>query len=351
MGCSAHCSSTPTSSMRRPASGCSTTSAPCSPGWPRTPAGRSARWTCSPRRRSPSWRPGTRLPPRRRPRSPSMTCSPPRWSAPPRRWRSPGAAGAGPTGSSSGGPEGSPSACAGRSLELVAALLAVWRAGGAYVPLDPTYPVERRAFLLADSRAAVLLGEAQRLAELPTAGVQTVVLPAAADEPAGPPSRQAVLALPENLAYLIYTSGSTGRPKGVAIEHRSAVALVAWAGTAYSDAELAGVLVATSIGFDLSVFELFVPLCHGGQVILAENALALPTLPEAVEVRLINTVPSAMAELVHAGGVPATVLTVNLAGEPLRRPLVRAIALGTAVRRVVNLYGPSEATTYSTWAE
>jgi len=249
------------------------------------------------------------------------------------------------------GPEVRVGVCAGRSLELVAALLAVWRAGGAYVPLDPTYPVERRAFLLADSRAAVLLGEAQRLAELPTAGVQTVVLPAAADEPAGPPSRQAVLALPENLAYLIYTSGSTGRPKGVAIEHRSAVALVAWAGTAYSDAELAGVLAATSIGFDLSVFELFVPLCHGGQVILAENALALPTLPEAVEVRLINTVPSAMAELVHAGGVPATVLTVNLAGEPLRRPLVRAIALGTAVRRVVNLYGPSEATTYSTWAE
>ena len=68
-----------------------------------------------------------------------------------------------------------------------------------------------------------------------------------------------------NLAYVIYTSGSTGRPKGVAIEHRSAVALVRWARREFPAEEPARVLASTSICFDLSVFELFVPLSLGGR--------------------------------------------------------------------------------------
>ncbi len=251
-----------------------------------------------------------------------------------------------------------------RTPLLIAALLAVWRAGGAYVPLDPALPRERRAWILADSGARVLLGEARHLANLPEGGARRVVLDAAdADDadaaeggeeprPNRPESWPAIW--PENLAYLIYTSGSTGTPKGVAIEQRSAVALVAWAASAYSAAELDGVLAATSIGFDLSVFEIFVPLCLGGRVIVAESALALPKLPEAAEVRLVNTVPSVLAELLREGGVPPGVATINLAGEALRRELARALAAdtaGTAARRLVNLYGPSEATTYSTWAE
>jgi acyl-coenzyme A synthetase/AMP-(fatty) acid ligase/acyl carrier protein len=155
---------------------------------------------------------------------------------------------------------------------------------------------------------------------------------------------------PGNLAYLIYTSGSTGRPKAVAIEHRSAVALALWAREVFPEGDLAGVLAATSVSFDLSVFELFVPLAWGGRVILAENALALPGLPAAGEVRLVNTVPSAMAELVRQGAVPASVRTVNLAGEPLKRALVSALEERLPEARVRNLYGPSEDTTYSTWA-
>ena len=81
-----------------------------------------------------------------------------------------------------------------------------------------------------------------------------------------------------NLAYVLFTSGSTGTPKGVAVMHSSAVELVEWARTVYSDEELDGVLAATSLSFDLSVFELFVPLSWGGTVILAANALALPEL-------------------------------------------------------------------------
>jgi non-ribosomal peptide synthetase component F len=128
---------------------------------------------------------------------------------------------------------------------------------------------------------------------------------------------------PENLAYVIYTSGSTGKPKGVAIEHRSAAALLAWARGVFSKEELAGVLASTSICFDLSVFELFVPLSCGGKVILAVDVLHVLNWASSKDVRLINTVPSAMVELLRIGGLPESLQTVNLAGEPLQASLVQ----------------------------
>src|SRR5262249_55911242 len=112
---------------------------------------------------------------------------------------------------------------------------------------------------------------------------------------------------------------------------------------------LSGVLAGTSIIFDLSVFELFVPLSVGGAVILAENALQLPDLPAAGEVRLINTVPSAMTEMIRTDSVPSMVRAINLAGEPLAAKLVEQLYERTKVERVLNLYGPSEDTTYTTW--
>ncbi|MEA2695723.1 MAG: hypothetical protein QOJ16_5110, partial [Acidobacteriota bacterium] len=226
----------------------------------------------------------------------------------------------------------------------------------AYVPLDPTYPRERLGLMLGDSGAVVLLTQAGLADRLPATGVRTVLLDASGrpaevlPEIAEAPPRALPGARPENLAYLIYTSGSTGTPKGVALPHRTAVAMVRWALGVWSAAELSGVLFATSVCFDLSVFELFVPLSAGGRVILAENALALPGLPAAGEVTLVNTVPSAMVELVRQGGVPPSVRTVNLAGEALPRPLVDALYALPGVERVWNLYGPSEDTTYSTFA-
>jgi amino acid adenylation domain-containing protein len=154
----------------------------------------------------------------------------------------------------------------------------------------------------------------------------------------------------QNLAYVIYTSGSTGRPKGVAITHASASAMVEWANSFFRPEQLAGVLFATSICFDLSVFELFAPLSVGGTVIVTENALELPRLAAAGAVTLVNTVPSAMAELVRGGELPAGVRTVNLAGEALSRELVERVYETGRVEEVVNLYGPSEDTTYTTYA-
>ncbi|MCP4655911.1 MAG: amino acid adenylation domain-containing protein, partial [bacterium] len=249
------------------------------------------------------------------------------------------------------GPEILVGICLERSAEMVVAILGVLKAGGAYLPLDPEYPRERLAFMLDDAKALLVLTEERLLGVLPDAGARVLCLDRGVDREAIAEYRGDDLvdvAGAENLAYLIYTSGSTGRAKAVAIEHRSAVAMVEWSREVFAPEEVAAVLASTSICFDLSVFELFVPLSRGGTVILAATALDLPALPAASEVTLINTVPSAMAELLRAGGVGPGVRTINLAGEPLRRALVDEIAgLGTA-GRVLNLYGPSEDTTYST---
>ena len=98
------------------------------------------------------------------------------------------------------------------------------------------------------------------------------------------------------------------------------------------------------------MFELFVPLCRGGTAILADNLLELPGLPARREVTLINTVPSAITELLRMGGIPESVRTVNLAGEPLSTGLVQQLYNLRTIQKVYDLYGPSEDTTYSTYA-
>ncbi|HEX4546809.1 non-ribosomal peptide synthetase [Pseudomonas sp.] len=238
-----------------------------------------------------------------------------------------------------------------RSDNLLVALLAVLKAGGAYVPLDPDYPADRVAYMLEDSRARVLLTE-QSIAQTLTVGTDTQVLwlDVIAAELATYPDHAPVSAVsPDNLAYVIYTSGSTGKPKGVAIAHRNVQALIDWSRSVYSQDDIQGVLASTSVCFDLSVWELFVTLANGGSLIIARNALELPLLPARAEVRLINTVPSAINALLCDGAIAPNVRIINLAGEPLKQSLVEALYQQTAVEQVFDLYGPSEDTTYSTW--
>jgi amino acid adenylation domain-containing protein len=249
------------------------------------------------------------------------------------------------------GPEVRVGICLERSPSLVVAILAVLAAGGAYVPIEPSLPAERQDFLIQDARMSVLVTRRGMLGSLRTDGLCLVDPGEAATVLAGYDGTPlAPLALPENLAYLIYTSGSTGVPKGVAIPHRSAVAFLRWAETVWSREDLAAVLAATSVSFDLSIFELFAPLSVGGRAVLVENALRLRELRDGKGVTLVNTVPSAMTEVVRLGAIPPSVRVVNLAGEPLRRRLVDDLS-SLRVPRVLNLYGPSEDTTYSTWAE
>jgi amino acid adenylation domain-containing protein len=235
-----------------------------------------------------------------------------------------------------------------RSRDMVFGLLAILKAGGAYVPLDAAYPKQRIALLLEDASISVLLTQQSLMDQLPATDGEVIAL----DAEWNTISKQSVenpvnLNTPDNLAYVIYTSGSTGRPKGVAIEHHSAVTMLRWAHSVFSVEVLRSVLASTSICFDLSVFELFVPLTCGGRIVLVRNALELTA---AAEVTLINTVPSAAAELIRAEAIPDSVKIVNLAGEPLTRTLVEQIYSGAAVTHVYNLYGPSEDTTYSTYA-
>jgi amino acid adenylation domain-containing protein len=249
------------------------------------------------------------------------------------------------------GPEVRIGICLERSLDLVAGLLAILKSGGAYVPLDPYYPRERLGFVLEDAQVPILLTQRKLVASLPEQVSELVCIEDVWEMPDRQgrenPSSQVSA---NNLGYLIYTSGSTGKPKGVAIEHHSAVTLMHWAKEVFAPEDLSGVLASTSICFDLSVFELFVPLSVGGKVIIAENALEVATLPTAHEVTLINTVPSAIAELVRLKAIPDSVRVVNLAGEPLLNSLVQQVYEQEKIHSVYNLYGPSEDTTYSTYA-
>ncbi|MBV9774300.1 MAG: AMP-binding protein, partial [Gemmatimonadetes bacterium] len=243
------------------------------------------------------------------------------------------------------GPETRVGVCLGRTPELVVALLGVLKAGGAYVPLDPAYPRERLGWMAADAEVALALTTTALADRLP-AGVEPLLLDAPGDK--GPDTAPETGATPENLSHVIFTSGSTGRPKGVMIRHAGVVALLHWLRESVSDEERSAVLFSTSIDFDVSVAEVFGTLCWGGTLVLVENALELVSV--ATPVVYASMVPTAAAELLRMDGIPASVRTLNLGGEPLPADLARALYdLGT-VQKVGNLYGPTEDTTYSTYA-
>ena len=251
--------------------------------------------------------------------------------------------------------------CMERTRDLVIALIATLRSGAAYVPIDPAYPAARIGFMLDDSRAPILLTDRATLRSLPELRVAATEVPrtlVVVDDPIDSELATTAeglprdVAQPDDVAYVIYTSGSTGRPKGVLIEHRNVVAFIDWARSVFSPAELRGVLASTSVCFDLSIFELFVPLTTGGAVVLVRDVLALASpdgAPAALPVTLLNTVPSAIAELLRSRSIPVTVTTVNLAGELLPQATVDALYAIPTIERVYDLYGPSEDTTYSTF--
>jgi amino acid adenylation domain-containing protein len=239
-----------------------------------------------------------------------------------------------------------------RGMELVIALLGVLKAGGAYVPLDPAYPQERLRLMLEDSGARLVVTDASLAERVPESGARLLLVDDSSADGEGVQREPAAWGAPQprNLAYVIYTSGSTGRPKGVAIEHASAATLAAWSRSAFPPSAFANVLASTSVCFDLSVFELFVTLSVGGAVLLVADALELASAAWASgRMTLLNTVPSALSALLGLEALPEGVEAVALAGEPLPGELVgRAYECGAGA--VYNLYGPTEDTTYSTWA-
>ena len=215
---------------------------------------------------------------------------------------------------------------------LVACLIGVVKAGAAFVPLDPAYPERRIEFILGDSGCDVVVDASlvRRFRE----GLGS--WPAA---PAAPPS-------PGSVAYVIYTSGSTGDPKGVQITHDNLAAFLQWCLREFADTDIGVVFAATSICFDLSVFELFFSLAAGKTIRIIESPAHIGAWLDAHRRILLNTVPSVVMELGRSGHDLSNVTAVNVAGEPAPPALRELLDLHrTEVR---NLYGPSEDTTYST---
>ena len=158
-------------------------------------------------------------------------------------------------------------------------------------------------------------------------------------------------ATPASLAYVIYTSGSTGKPKGVAVEHRQVVNLVTWALATFAPRnERAGMLASTSMSFDLSVFEWFVPLCSGGTVILVENLLALPEAPARDRVTFVNSVPSVVREFLRAATSRRMLPSSRWRANHCRRRWCDDVYRRPSVKKVFDLYGPTETTVYATCA-
>jgi amino acid adenylation domain-containing protein/FkbM family methyltransferase len=235
-----------------------------------------------------------------------------------------------------------------RSPELVIALLAIAKAGGAYVPVDPGYPRERRDFMLADCAASLLV--VARRGEDATGGGLPVVclddLPAAAESPEPlPPS-----ALPENLAYVIYTSGSTGRPKGVMVSHAAIANRLLWMQRDFPLAAGDRVLQKTPYSFDASIWEIFVPLLAGAEVVLAEPGGHRDSgyLLDAVarhQITVLQLVPSQLAAFVDQEGVAERCRTLRAmfcGGEALPGAVAERFLRGTGAA-LCNLYGPTEA--------
>ena len=237
-----------------------------------------------------------------------------------------------------------------RSSALVVGILGVLLSGAAYVPLPDGYPRARLRHMAEAAGVRLLVADPAVRDRLPgfdgtLIEIEDTFPLVEGDAPPAPP-----LLHTEQLAYVLFTSGSTGMPKPVGIPHRAVHAFLTWVLQAFTPSELACVLAGTSCAFDLSIFEILGTLSVGGTVALVEDVLGLEDCPVRDRVTLINTVPSAMRQLLRLGAIPPSVCTVNLAGEPLTMDLVRHLHALPGVRRVANLYGPTETTTYSTYA-
>jgi amino acid adenylation domain-containing protein len=232
-----------------------------------------------------------------------------------------------------------------RSVGMVAALLGILKTGAAYLPLDPVYPPDRIAWMLQDSGAALVLTDVDGFR-----GDNVVSLP---PRPAAGEGVDAVSvdAGPRDRAYLIYTSGSTGRPKAVDVEHgtlSSMLASVAHApGMAADDVTLA----VTTISFDVSVPELFLPLVTGARVVVAGrdevvDGPALARMIAAEGVTVMQATPATWRLLVQSGWQGAPRLRAIATGEALTAELAESLLARAG--EVWNLYGPTEITVWAT---
>ncbi|MDY7092833.1 MAG: non-ribosomal peptide synthetase [Acidobacteriota bacterium] len=243
-----------------------------------------------------------------------------------------------------------------RGPAMLGGLLGILRAGGAYLPLDPTFPDQRLSYMLEDAlggAAPVVVCSAalrQRLEEMvPTARVVVLeeVLEAEEEAPGLTPPQLSA----DNLAYVLYTSGSTGRPKGVQISHGAAVAFLRSIAQRLELTAEDTLLAVTTLAFDISVLEIFLPLAVGGRLVIADHETAWGgrQLQQALAMSratVLQATPATWNLLTHSGWPGNEDLRMWCGGEALPQELAAAL-----LRRsggLWNLYGPTEATVWST---
>ncbi|MGH3695935.1 MAG: amino acid adenylation domain-containing protein, partial [Pseudonocardiaceae bacterium] len=252
------------------------------------------------------------------------------------------------------GPESRVAVFLDRSLDLAVSIVAVLKAGGAYVPLHEAFPAERLEWVMADTAAVVLLTDQATLSRQFQHHAAVIVLdsdPWLGEEPSSDPARPVH---PDQLAYVMYTSGSTGTPKGVSISHRDLLALAS--DPCWNTGNHERVLLHAPYAFDISSYELWVPLLCGGEVVLAPpGRLDAATLARLIEQEKITSVHFTAGLLrVIAEAVPTSLAGVRevLTGGDVVSPVAVERVLEHAPGAVVRqLYGPTEATLCATQHE
>ncbi len=237
-----------------------------------------------------------------------------------------------------------------RAIDLVPALLAVWRVGAAYVPLDTAFPRSRITFMLADADVRTVVTTRDLLPLLETTA-PTLCLDTVTEASPTLPT-DLLPARPGDSAYIMFTSGSTGKPKGVEIRHRSLLNILLAVKNHLELNAQSHMLALTTFSFDISTVELFAPLMAGGLVEVGEDGLAADgiQLAEQFDARHpthAQATPSTWKMVLAAGWKGDKKLCLISAGEAISRELAEALLLLGG--SLWNLYGPTETTVYSTY--
>jgi amino acid adenylation domain-containing protein len=250
--------------------------------------------------------------------------------------------------------------CLERSPQMVVGLLGILKAGGAYLPLDPTYPKERLAFMLEDSKVRLLLTQRPLIETIPSSTAQLLCADdllsgcgaeAAVAPPANPSRSMVNKPHSDRLAYVIYTSGSTGKPKGVIVNQGSVINLLLSAARTAAITDRDNLLAVTTLSFDIAGLEIFMPLITGGRLTLASREQAgdgsqLATLMASARPTIMQATPATWRLLIEAGWTGDKDLAIFCGGEALKRELADELLFRG--RDVWNFYGPTETTIWST---